>query len=146
MIPDFNLGGTLPPGIHFCTMHEFVTRFGINDHRCRLIRGLERALDELRNAGCGRVFVDGSFVTDKEIPNDYDACWDVQGVRSQELDPVFLDFTNGRLAQKIKYLGEFFPAQMIEGGSGERFLEFFQIDKRTGDSKGIVVLDLQGLS
>jgi hypothetical protein len=34
----------------------------------------------------------------------------------------------------------------IEGGSGETFLEFFQIDKETGNPKGIIVLDLRRLS
>lgn len=28
------------------------------------------------------VFVGGSFVTSKEFPGDYDACWDTVGVRS----------------------------------------------------------------
>ena len=58
-------------------------------------------------------------------------------------DSVFLDFSKGRTAQKRKYFGEFFPAQMPEGASGRAFLEFFQTDKETGRSKGIVGLNLQ---
>jgi hypothetical protein len=42
-----------------------------------------------------------------------------------------------------KYLGEFFPAHMPEGASGKVFLEFFQTDKETGRSKGIVGLILR---
>lgn len=61
----------------------------------------------------------------------------------EALDSVFLDFSNGREAQKRKYLGEFFPAQMPEGASGRLFLEFFQTDKETGRPKGIVRLNLQ---
>jgi hypothetical protein len=49
----------------------------------------------------------------------------------------------GRAAQKAKYLGELFPAQMGEGGSGLTFLELFQVDKETGKPKGIVALDLR---
>ena len=41
--------------------------------------------------------------------------------------------------------GELFPAQFREGGSGPTFLEFFQIDKETGDAKGIVVVELREL-
>ena len=44
----------------------------------------------------------------------------------------------GRIAQKCKHFGEFFPAaQRPEGASGLAFLEFFQTDKETGRSKGI---------
>jgi hypothetical protein len=61
----------------------------------------------------------------------------------EALDEVFLDFSKGRIAQKRKYFGEFFPAQMPEGASGRVFLEFFQTDKETGRSKGIVGLILK---
>ena len=145
MIPEFEAGGSLPPGVHACTWSEFVARFGTNPRRLHLIAGLKLALDALKLAGCPRVYVDGSFVTAKDRPNDYDACWDAQGVDPRHLDPVFLIFDSGLRAQKIKYRGEFFPAQAIEGGSGSQFLDFFQIDKDTGDTKGIVVIDLQGL-
>jgi hypothetical protein len=47
------------------------------------------------------------------------------------------------MAQKRRYLGEFFPAQMPEGASGRLFLEFFQTDKETGRPKGIVGWNLQ---
>jgi len=64
-------------------------------------------------------------------------------VDMESLDSVFLDFSNGRRAQKRKYLGEFFPAQMPEGASRRLFLDFFQTDKETGKRKGIVGLNLQ---
>ncbi len=89
------------------------------------------------------MYIDGSFVTVKHELGDYDACWDIDGVNVEALDPVFLDFSRGRGAQKRKYLGEFFPAQMPEGASGRVFLEFFQTDKETGRSKGIVALNLE---
>jgi hypothetical protein len=50
-----------------------------------------------------------------------------------------------RAAQKTKFYGEFFPARLTEGGSGLAFLDFFQVDKNTGDSKGIVLLELRDL-
>jgi len=93
-----------------------------------------------------RFFLNGSFVTAKEIPGDYDACWDIEGVDPDILDPVFLDFTESRNAQKQKYLGEFFPAQMPEGISGVTFMEFFQLDKETGHSKGIVAIPLETIT
>lgn len=105
--------------------------------------GLRAALDSLERAGCTRVYVDGSFVTSRDTPADYDACWDSTGVDVSRLDPVLLDFSNGRAAQKRKYYGELFIAnQQLPGGT--RFLDFFQRDKATGQPKGIVALSLRG--
>lgn len=91
------------------------------------------------------VYVDGSFVTAEPQPRDFDACWDISGVDPNLLDPVFFDFDNHRAAQKARFLGEFFPAQLHEGGSGRTFLEFFQTDRDSGDAKGIVAIELRRL-
>jgi hypothetical protein len=143
MIPSFNQTGLLPPGIYIAdSWQEFATRFGHNIHRQNLLLGMKSALEGMRRAGCQVVYVDGSFVTSKEHPNDFDICWDMTGVNPALLDPLLLKLDDGRIAQKIKYLGEFFPAQFIEGGSGKTFLDFFQNDKVTGNFKGIVALNL----
>jgi membrane protease subunit (stomatin/prohibitin family) len=76
MVPLFNNDGLLPPGIHFCNWEEFVVRFGTTQHRLNLIAGLRTAMVQLRSAGCSTVYIDGSFVTHKLIPEDFDACWD----------------------------------------------------------------------
>ena len=84
--------------------------------------------------------------TGKEIPGDFDACWDVSGVDLALLDPVLLNFDNQRAVQKAKYRGEFFPADLeAEAMPPYRvFLDFFQTDKATGDPKGIIAIDLSG--
>ena len=38
---------------------------------------------------------------------------DTQNVDDQALDPVFWEFSQGRAAQKRRFLGEFFPAQSV---------------------------------
>ncbi len=143
MLLEFNRDGRLPAGIHWATWEEIQSRFGFSARRQQLLNGLALALGALRRAGRRKVYIDGSFVTVKREPGDYDACWDIDGVDAQFLDSVFLDFSGARSAQKQKYLGEFFPAQMPEGASGRVFLEFFQTDKETGRSKGIVGLNLE---
>lgn len=92
------------------------------------------------------MYVDGSFVTVKEAPGDFDGCWDPLDVDGKQLDPVLLDFTNKRVAQKAKYGGELFPSLALADPAGNTFLEFFQIDKATGEAKGIVAIDLQKVS
>ncbi|MHB8644453.1 MAG: DUF6932 family protein [Thermomicrobiales bacterium] len=145
MIPSFEASGNLPPGVHAATWEEFVARYGSTPHRLALLAGLKAALDALRAAGCARVYLDGSFVTAKATPGDFDGCWEVAGVDPDLLDPVLLVFANQRAAQKAKYGGELFPAETTADPFGTRFLEFFQRDKRTGDPKGIIAIDLGGV-
>lgn len=142
MIPQFNAAGLLPQGVHPATLEEVLERFGGNERRDQLLTGLIEALRLLRAAGCRRVYINGSFVTSKERPNDIDVCWDIEGVDPDALDPVFFDFDDGRAAQKARFGAEFFPAQVPEGLTGRTFLEFFQIDRQTGEPKGIIELRL----
>src|SRR5712692_2805187 len=142
MIPLFDASGNLPPGVHHATWQEFVSTFGTTPHRRALLAGLQAALENLRAAGCHRVYINGSFVTAKRRPNDFDGCWDMAGVDPDRLDPVLLTFARGRAAQKARYRGELFPAQFAEGASGRTFLDFFQMDKE-GRPKGIIALDLE---
>lgn len=146
MIPDFTASGLLPAGIHTAEWSEIVARFGGNGHRRALLRGLRRALDTLCDAGCTTAYLDGSFVTAKTLPADYDMCWSFLGVDADALDSVLLNFDDARRAMKAKYMGDLFPAEAPEGTSGRVFLDFFQIDKQTGVAKGILMIDLRGLS
>jgi RNAse (barnase) inhibitor barstar len=143
MIPEFNKEGLLPKGIHEASWEEFRERFRWTPERERLMEGLERALESFKKAGCRSVYINGSFVTAKDHPNDYDGCWDETGVDIDKLDPVWLEFKNMRSSQKKKYYGEFFPATMNEISDAKIFLEFFQIDRERGKPKGIIKIDLR---
>src|SRR5579872_3550918 len=138
VIPEFNKQGYLPPGSPYkANWAEFEARFGTNDHRRRLLVGLKEALENLKEAGCRQVYVDGSFITDKSLPADWDACWDIEGVNSRLLDPVIIDadFNPDRL--KAKYSGDLFlQAPRLPGGN---FVRFFQTD-RYENKKGIVLI------
>ncbi len=128
----------LPPGIYDSTLDEIFDRYAVNDRRKFLFEGLDRGLRHLFSIGCRQVFLDGSYVTEKPLPNDYEVCWDMAYVDGDKIDPVFLDFSNGRRSQKEKYGGEYFPASIIEQNSGKPFLDFFQTDKESGKQKGII--------
>lgn len=145
MIPEFDESGLLPPGIHWASWGEFSDRFAITGWRQRLAEGIRAAIENLKDAGCLTVYINGSFVTAKEVPNDFDACWEEAGVDPTVLDPVLLTFDPGRVTQKAKYLGELFPASAIASEDGFSFLEFFQMDKETGGRKGIIAIDLGDL-
>lgn len=145
MIPAFDEDGNLPPGIHETTWTEIVARFGTSALRLEMLAGLKQALDSLVASGCRRAYIDGSFVTGKEEPADFDACWEISGVDAAHLDPALLDFSDRRAAQKAKFGGELFPAEAAAEPSGTRFLDYFQHDRITGKPKGIIALDLGGL-
>ena len=142
MIPEWSTIGDLPPGVHLATWTQAEARLAFNARRRRLLAGFREACELLRKAGCRLVYLDGSFVTTKENPGDFDACWDIQHVDGEGLDPVFWDFSQCRAAQKRRFLGEFFPAQLPEGATGRAFVEFFQVNKLTGKPKGIIALKL----
>ncbi|MGQ0467844.1 MAG: DUF6932 family protein [Sporichthyaceae bacterium] len=130
--------GLLPAGEHEADWAEVVDRLGWNPRRRQLLDGLADALEVLAAAGCRRVWLNGSFVTAKEEPGDFDACWDTDGVDLDLLDPIVLDLSDGRGAQKRRFGGELLP-NVVETGSGLSFAEFFQ-NERDGGRKGIVLL------
>jgi hypothetical protein len=146
MIPDLvKVSGApwkvLPPGVHFATLKEVREAYGYNATRRRQFEGLAVACEALSKAGCETLYLDGSFVTGKPRPGDYDACWDPKGVSPVNLHPVFLIFDNKREAQKREFLGEFFPFG-AEAEPGVAFLDFFQKDRFSGMAKGIIAIDL----
>jgi hypothetical protein len=104
------------------------------------VRGLLAALQNLAAAGCQSVLLNGSFVSAKELPQDYDGVWDPKGVDPMRIDPTLLDFSNHRAAMKLKYLGELFPATAT-AAPGVLFRDFFMKD-RSGTPKGVVLIDL----
>lgn len=139
MLPSFDSeSGRLPDGEYEAEWQEIVERFGWNTRRRQLLDGLAEAVELLAAAGCRRVWLNGSFVTAKDEPGDFDACWDTAGVDLDALDPVLMDFAAGRAAQKARFGGELLP-NVVESGSGLTFAEFFRQERDTG-RKGIVVL------
>jgi len=130
----------LPPGEHVASWDEVVERFGWTERRRRLLDGLAEALELLAEASCSRVWLNGSFVTAKDEPGDFDACWDTDGVDLDALDSVLLDLSSQRAAQKARFGGELFP-NVIETQSGLSFAEFFQNERDTS-RKGVVVIRL----
>jgi hypothetical protein len=73
----YDRDGDLPEGIHELSIEEFWARYAYNAWRGALLALFEWALGVLKKAGVRRVYVGGSFVTNRESPGDIDACWDL---------------------------------------------------------------------
>lgn len=146
MIPEFDESGILPSGVHWAEWSEFQEIFGTNLTRQRMVDGLELAMMQLKAAGCRTIYIDGSFVTSKQKPGDFDACWEDNGVDINYLEsiaPALFNFALRRAEQKIKYKGEIFPSNYPANDSGTAYIDFFQFDTRTNTRKGIIAIDLQ---
>ncbi len=142
-IPDLSPEGFLPPGIHMTTWEEFEERYASSMIRRTQLKGMKRALIEFKKAGCSRIYIDGSFVTGKKNPGDFDALYELDELLPDCIDKILIDASaEGRKKQKKYYEGEFFPASAKADPYGNKFLDFFQKDKRTKKPKGIIRIEL----
>jgi hypothetical protein len=139
VIPPFDARGNRPPGIHRATWAEVVARFGTTPHRRDLLAGLREALAALARAGCVALWLDGSFVTAREEPGDYDGAWEVARADVTLLDEAFPG-EDSPTKTKARYGGMLYPISAIVEPSWSVLLEFFQFDK-AGNRRGIVAID-----
>ena len=119
------------------TLAEIEARFAMTRHRKKLFSGLKAVAENLKAANCQTLYLNGSFITNKEDPGDYDACWEPLEV-NQNLDPVLL---TDRAARKVKYLGDIYP-RIPELTNGLDHFQSWQLD-RDDNIKGIIIIDLR---
>ena len=119
--------GLLPEGEHRASWDEIVGMFSWNQRRRQLLDGLIDGLTILAESGCRQVWLNGSFVTSKDEPGDFDCVWDTDGVDLRILKvlcPEILELDGHRLSQKLRFGGEFLP-NIVESSSGRKFSDFF---------------------
>jgi hypothetical protein len=146
MIPRFTDEGLLPPGIHETDLEDLREKMGWSRKRSALLEGIEEALELIAACGVVRVYLDGSFVTDKDRPNDIDGCYDLaEHVTAEDLGrlaPIFPPNPSNRAEAKRRFGVDLFPAAAMELGSGQPFLRFFQTD-REGRERGVLSVELR---
>jgi hypothetical protein len=106
-----------------------------NFKRLKLATGLAAALRKLAIADCTRVTIGGSFVTAKELPNDFDAYFDDFGLNFETLDPIFID------RDEIERQQEVFGGELQFTFGYDRFLQ----TDRDGNPRGVIELNPQDL-
>ncbi|MFP5516440.1 MAG: DUF6932 family protein [Alphaproteobacteria bacterium] len=131
----------LPEGEHEVTWDELRTRFGQGSRRQKILGKIREAGTMLRDAGAAVLYIDGSFATDKPVPDDWDGLFPTDNLDWTKVDPLLKDVRANRKAIADKYMADLFPANWREGKSGEPFLSFFQKDKKDRP-KGLLVLTL----
>lgn len=145
-IPELNLDGYLPVGIHSCALAEVEKRFGSfdkSDRRIELFSRLEQFIRELKQTGlvCA-VIVDGSFVTDKSLPDDIDLI--VALIQPMDFSIDILPSHYNSLSRKrvrARYGFDVFvdPDQSVEY---KKHVAFFQKVRNSARRKGVLRIEL----
>lgn len=136
MIPSFDSNGYLPPGIHEATLAQIEKRYAYTNKRKWLFEGLKKLVNTLSPAGCKTIYLNGSYITNKIEPNDYDATWEYEGV-DNTIDPLLRDEMDLDIIKR-KYGGDVF-CRMAECFD---YLVYFQTDFM-GIRKGIIKISLK---
>lgn len=69
--------GPLPVGEHEQSWKDVCDLFGFTSHRAYLLGLLHKVCIILRNAGVQHIWLNGSFVTSKKRPGDYDISYEL---------------------------------------------------------------------
>jgi hypothetical protein len=142
---EYDEFGNLIDKVFTLSWDQFKDLFGYTEWRQWLLQGMELAIADLKKVGCKAIYADGSFVTKKESPGDFDLCWEDEGidlVKAWQQCPSLFD--GGRKMQKIKdrYRGDVVPANnTADTDRGISFLGFFMEDKE-GREKGIIRIEI----
>jgi len=137
----FNKAGTLNPGIHKMSWEKFYDYFSFSERRIELLKGLEKVVAILREIGATHIYIDGSFVTDKLDPKDWDACYDCPLSQIDKLADMY-PFSDKKEQKKL-YKGELYFAghSPFFRNREVSYLDFFQKRKENPAlKKGIVEL------
>jgi hypothetical protein len=104
-LPDFNLDGLLSPGDYEMTLDDLKASMLVvgpgesypnwdSGWRLRLVENLEAMVGQLWEVGVTEIFLDGSFVEDKDHPGDIDGYFECE----------VLDIATGRLQRGLNEL------------------------------------------
>ena len=175
MLPAFTAEGTLPPGDYMLTLSELRASILVSGPssypnwdrawRGQLVDKLEVLAGQLWQVGIVDIFVDGSFVEDKEHPNDIDGYFvcdrmELASGRLQQqlnlLDPhkvwtwdpatrrAYRGYPKKQLPMWHTYRVELYPHVGQPSGIRDKYgneLEFpsaFRLSRRNGMPRGIV--------
>lgn len=142
-IPAFSAAGLLPSGVHACTLPEIEAAFTWNSHRQKLFDSFSLCLrDEIRSRFSQPVYFDGSFVTDKELPDDIDVVLEMTYATLPEQFDSLL-FMNGHQQRLMDHYRVHF---WVNFPGANDFAQFFQyVGVKTAKFKGLLPNDLKGI-
>ena len=143
-IPAFREDGWLPVGHHPVSWEEIDAHFGGDPHskRAMLMQKLRTFRDGLRACGCsGRIILDGSFVSAKLVPGDFDMLLVLQPDIQQRKDsnPRLSRLLDAEMSENQDGYSVFYAP---ENSSAIDFLLPMWDNSKEGIAKGVVEVEL----
>ena len=144
-IPDLDRHGLLPRGVHDCTLSDIGEVFVVNPHRGGLFENLINVLhNEIWPSFDEPIYINGSFVTDKEYPEDVDIVLDLR-YTSDERKWRGLVFMNTHQKRLLREHQIHFWINLPIPDAGD-FTFFFQyVGVKTARFKGLNPKHLKGI-
>ncbi|MDQ3131609.1 MAG: hypothetical protein M3Q99_12720 [Acidobacteriota bacterium] len=145
MLPNYDENEFLPEGVWDCSLEELQTCFAAfrrSDRRLKFFAELEKFLAEIiKTNWVKEIIIDGSFVTEKEEPNDIDIILALHKSTANIETPFWIENTldRTRLAKKYKF------DVMVVLDQSRKYqvnLDFFQQVRQSDLRKGVVRLTL----
>ncbi len=140
MIHKFNSEGTLKED-HVCDWEQLQEIWGYNSRRKQLLLKIKPHLYTLKNAGVTNIKIGGSFASNKAVPEDIDAVFNLKEVDEEWCDDVVPllddDF-------KEKCGTEFFGGDTLTKLNNEPHEKFFRRG-RDGEKRGLIIVNLDSL-
>lgn len=147
-LPPFREDGWLPEGHHGATWEEVALRFAgePESKRSLVLAGLLRwRAAALEKGMAGLVILDGSFVSSKETPGDFDLVflYDEATEALLRKDPEARKLTDYQACRALGLLGDIFalPASLQRVSPLPGGLDMFDFDRR-GRPKGVIEVSL----
>jgi hypothetical protein len=142
-IPTLDPSGLLPSGVHECSLDDIYAQFTWNDHRTGLFSAFRHFLEtELKPQFPYPIFFDGSFVTDKDVPDDTDVVLDLSAASDDRKwqGLLFMQQHQSRIMDRYRvHFWVNLPGQ-------NDFSAFFQyVGIKTASAKGLNPLHLKGI-
>ena len=123
-IPEFTQYGLLPQGVHECTIPEAQAFLCSNEHRAIIWAGLQNFLNWAQGLPSPDAFlIDGSYVTDKALPNDVDVIVDTTLCTPADQQIWVEAWAEHHEHAKNAFSVDFWPVVI---GVGNDFSAFFQ--------------------
>ena len=144
MLPAFNHDGNLPEGIHLATEDEVFVRCATPSARRQWLGEQLRDLVALAQSTghLARVFLWGSFVTSKEVPNDLDVLLVLSTECAVEAVPAPVSVVFDHVQARLRFQADVFWTKVsIEPQVLHLWLDTYQTGKdctRRGIVEGIV--------
>lgn len=144
-VPTLNSKGILPPGIHDCSLSEIEAAFAWNAHRQQLLQNFQRCLaSEIRPRFLDPLVFDGSYVTDKDLPDDIDAVLDLSAADVGHAYQGLAFMVQNQARLKSSYSVDFWVN--LPGIGRNDFCAFFQyVGVKTAKFKGMDPKDPKGV-